>query len=89
MATEISVRATPTRDGFSCRVEIKEARGRSSHLVRVTEDELRRYGRGRGVEELVTASFWFLLEREPPSSILAAFDLSTIGRYFPEFEERI
>jgi hypothetical protein len=83
------VESIPTKDGFSCQVEIQEARGTSSHLVRVTEEELVRYGHGRGVEELVRASFRFLLEREPPSSILHAFDLSTISRYFPEFQELV
>lgn len=34
---------------------------------------------------LVRASFEFLLEREPASSILAEFELDVIGRYFPEY----
>ena len=33
------------------------------------------------------ASFEFLLEREPPSSILGRFDLDIIGRYFPEYAD--
>jgi hypothetical protein len=57
--------------------------------VRVSQEELLRYGRGRSVEELVRASFEFLLQREPPASILADLDLSAIERYFPEFQERI
>jgi hypothetical protein len=40
-------------------------------------------------ERLVEASFEFLLEREPNTSILRSFDLLVIGRYFPEYEERI
>jgi hypothetical protein len=34
---------------------------------------------------LVRASFEFLLEREPATSILRRFDLDVIGRYFPEY----
>jgi hypothetical protein len=34
---------------------------------------------------LVRVSFEFLLEREPPASILRTFDLDVIGRYFPEY----
>ena len=34
-------------------------------------------------EDLVRASFAFLLEREPSESILREFDLTVIGRYFP------
>ena len=38
---------------------------------------------------LVRDSFDFLLEREPRESILRAFELSEIGRYFPEWEAEI
>ncbi|HVF13539.1 MAG TPA: hypothetical protein VM942_03010 [Acidimicrobiales bacterium] len=38
---------------------------------------------------LVQESFAFLLEREPPSSILGRFELTVIGRYFPEYEREI
>ncbi len=40
-------------------------------------------------EWLIIQSFKFLLEREPNTAILDAFDLAEIGRYFPEFEEEI
>ena len=40
-------------------------------------------------EELIRKSFEFLLEREPKESILARFDLTVIGRYFPEYEREI
>jgi hypothetical protein len=36
---------------------------------------------------LVRASFEFLLEREPSSSILRRFDLDVIGQYFPEYHD--
>lgn len=40
-------------------------------------------------ETVVRESFVFLLEREPPSSILKAFSLDVIGRYFPEYDEEM
>lgn len=40
-------------------------------------------------ETLVERSFEFLLEREPNTSILPRFNLSTITRYFPEYESTI
>jgi len=40
-------------------------------------------------EHLVSRSFDFLLERESNSSILRSFDLTVIGRYFPEYERTI
>lgn len=39
------------------------------------------------VGELVRRSFAFLLENEPPESILRRFDLREIERYFPEYPE--
>ena len=40
-------------------------------------------------ERVVRASFEFLLEREPASSILPEFSLEVIGRYFPEYEQEL
>jgi hypothetical protein len=42
-----------------------------------------------GPEELVRASFEFLLEREPASSILRKFSLDIISRYFPDYPAEI
>src|SRR3989442_12793343 len=42
-----------------------------------------------GAETLVEKSFQFLLEREPNTSILRAFDLAVIQRYFPDYEKTI
>jgi len=59
------------------------------HRVRLSKAELERLGRGKPVEDLLKESFRFLLEREPNTSILGSFDLSLIGRYFPEYEREI
>ena len=62
----------------------------SKHRVRVTPDDLRRFGgEDLSAERLLEASFRFLLERESNTSILASFDLPVIGRYFPEYEKEI
>jgi hypothetical protein len=45
--------------------------------------------RAATTERLIEASFEFLLEREPNTSILREFDLPVIGRYFPEYESSI
>ena len=46
--------------------------------------------RGRpDVERLVYETFDFLLEREPRESILRAFDLTVVSRYFPEYDDEI
>ncbi|TMC81253.1 MAG: hypothetical protein E6J08_08025 [Chloroflexi bacterium] len=60
--------------------------------VTVSAAELARWGRGDqlgNVEDLVERSFEFLLLREPPSSILRRFELSTIQRYFPDYDREI
>ncbi len=43
--------------------------------------------KGTSPEVLIRASFEFLLEREPASSILSNFELSIIQNYFPEYED--
>jgi hypothetical protein len=40
-------------------------------------------------EQVIDAAFRFLLDREAKESILARFDLSTINRYFPEFDRTL
>jgi hypothetical protein len=87
---EITVR--PAAGGWVCEVAVEHEGERSRHSVSVSESDLRRWGRGQGdeaVEDLVRRSFDFLLEREPPSSILPRFDLSVIQRYFPEYDQEL
>jgi hypothetical protein len=38
---------------------------------------------------LVRESFVFLLEREPPSSIMGEFSLDVISQYFPEYYDEM
>ena len=64
--------------------------GATTHDVTVTAEDLVRLApTGTPVEALVTASFVFLLEREPRESILRRFDLAVISRYFPQYEREI
>jgi hypothetical protein len=39
--------------------------------------------------EVVRAAFAFLLDREPVTSILTAFDCAVIRRYFPEVDREL
>jgi hypothetical protein len=55
------------------------------HLFAVTVDEVDVQELGGHAEQLVRASFAFLLEREPVTSILRNFDLAVIENYFPEW----
>ena len=84
MAAEVSCSAE--KDGYRCTVDVSTGGSTSHHIVRVAASDLDRWGRGRSVDDLVRASFDFLLAREPKESILKAFDLAVIKRYFPDYD---
>lgn len=76
-------------DGTTFHVTVT-ARVKTDHTVTVDPSYHEKLTAGRvSVEDLVEKSFEFLLEREPNTSILKEFDLPTINRYFPEYEETI
>lgn len=88
----VTVDAEAQGKDWKCHVAVDHRHGRTEHLVTVSQDDLKRWGRGiakEDVEDLVRRSFDFLLKREPPSSILRTFDLSVIGRYFPDYDRVI
>ncbi|HEU5202895.1 MAG TPA: hypothetical protein VFU17_01225 [Candidatus Limnocylindrales bacterium] len=89
--TEITVEATRTTDGWTCQVVVADSDGsRTHHQVRVTRADLERLASAADdPADLVRRSFLFLLSREPKESILRAFDLPVIARYFPEYERTI
>lgn len=67
-------------------VKVRAARGETSHTVSVPKELLATLGVPEvPVEEIVRASFAFLLDREPARSILPRFSLDVVGRYFPEY----
>jgi hypothetical protein len=71
-------------------VRVREADSSTEHDVTVSSHDLDRLGSSYGsAEAFVAACFEFLLAREPKESILGTFDVSAIGRYFPEFERVI
>jgi hypothetical protein len=86
----LDVRCDPHGDGWSCRVRVGDDSGATSHEVAVSAETLERLAPGAAdPEELVRASFEFLLARESRESILRRFDLMVIRRYFPEYEREI
>jgi hypothetical protein len=90
--TAIDVRCAPIPTGWRCAVTIDDGRGRSAHDVTVTTEDatnLAAAADAADVERLVYETIAFLLEREPKESILQAFDITVVSRYFPEFEAEI
>jgi len=88
----IDARCAPTPTGWRCAVTIDDGHGTSTHDVTVaTEDstDLAAATDAADVERLVYETMAFLLEREPKESILRSFDITVVGRYFPEFDHEI
>jgi len=89
--TTITVTEARSRPAYELSVTVRDGRGETHHTVTM---DAATYGRladasGATPEELVHAVFEFLLEREPKESILSRFDVTVVGRYFPEFEQSI
>jgi hypothetical protein len=75
-----------TPDGWACNVIVGTDDMATRHTVSVSQADLEDLAPGHyDPEELVTASFAFLLEREPRESILREFQLPVIERYFPGY----
>ena len=65
-------------------VEVRAGNVTTTHDVHVPSGLAEQLGcPGAGDLDLVEASFRYLLEREPNTSILRSFSLDEIGRYFP------
>jgi hypothetical protein len=88
--TGIAVTCSVVEGGWSCVVRVTDDGTSTEHRVGVSAADLGRLEPGAvDPVELVRRSFVFLLEREPKESILRSFELTIIGRYFPEWERRI
>ena len=70
------------------RVRLPEA-GRSYRVHLDPATHVRLTGGALTPETLLERSFAFLLEREPASAILPEFELTVIGRYFPEWPDHV
>lgn len=88
-ATHIDVGCDGSGGGWRCRVTVGDDPAATTHDVEVTDADISRLAPGAEVEQLVEASFRFLLEHEPREAILRRFQLPVIGRYFPEYAAEI
>jgi hypothetical protein len=79
--------AAPRRDAAMTRFTVRV--DGMSYDVGVSDSDADQLAPGVDPKELVRESFRFLLEREPPESILSRFDLSVIERYFPGYRGEI
>ncbi len=85
------IKVTTIDDGDPARFEVTVSDGgESRHEVTVSRTDLARLTPNEeSGEQLVEAAFRFLLDREPKESIMSAFDITVISRFFPEFEREI
>lgn len=71
-------------------VQVREGNVDTSHRVTVPESLLDDLGVTDAEEEkIVRESFDFLLEREPATSILREFTLTSISDFFPEYLDEL
>jgi hypothetical protein len=86
----IAVKLTDSGDPMRFEVVISDGGGSSRHQVTASAADIARLAPpATTAEDIVEASFRFLLDREPKESILARFDLTVIARYFPDFEAKL
>ncbi len=79
------VDCTAREGGWHCSVVLGDA----EHSVQVDRGTLDDLAPGRTPDDLVRASFTFLLEREPPESIMRSFELPIIGRFFADYPDEM
>lgn len=83
----ISVIADPAR-ALTFDVVVRDARSETLHRVTIEADDAARWAKlGAEPSRCVEAAMRFLLDREPKESILGAFDMRVIRRYFPNFDD--
>lgn len=75
----------PREGGWHCSVIL----GESEHSVQVDRRTLDDLAPGSTPDDLVRASFVFLLEREPPGSIMRSFELPIIARFFADYPDEM
>ena len=86
----IEVRRIAKSDPLEFEVIVREGTGETRHQVTISQETCHRLTASRyDQERCLKAAFRFLLDREPKESILGRFDVTTISRYFPEFEREL
>jgi hypothetical protein len=85
----IEVKLVKDGDPLEFAVTVRDAKSASRHHVTIAHKSCEDLGAAHTPEQVLEASFRFLLDREPKESILGRFDISVIARYFPEFEQEL
>ena len=83
------VECRATEDGWHCTVTLGDDPAATTHEVQVDREVLDDLAPSAPPEELVRASFVFLLEREPREAIMRSFELPIIGRFFGDYVDDV
>ena len=83
------VACQPNDAGWHCTVTLGDDAAATTHEVSLDRDTLDDLAPGTPPEDLVRASFEFLLEREPREAIMRSFELPIIGRFFGDYRDEI
>ena len=75
--------------GWRCSVVVGDDASATEHDVQVDRATLDDLAPGATPDELVRESFTYLLEREPRESIMRAFELPIIARFFADYPDQI
>jgi hypothetical protein len=87
--SDVAISVTPaSAHALTFDVVVRDARGESRHRVSMEADEAKRWAKlGAEPSHCVEAAMRFLVDRESKKSILSAFDMRVIRRYFPDFDD--
>ena len=87
--SDITISVTPAAaETLTFDVVVRESRGESRHRVTIEAGEAECWAKlGAEPSDCVKAAMQFLIDRELKESILTAFDMRVIRRYFPEFDD--
>ena len=77
-------------DDTKYRVTIEGPEKTTTHEVTIDHPYVERLTGGwHTTETLLEQTFEFMLEREPNTLILKRFEITTLPRYFPDYERRV
>ena len=84
------VECAPTDGGWTCTVRVGDDPAATEHAVTLEREALVGLApTSTTPEELLVASFRFLLERESRESIMRSFELPIITRFFGDYEAEV
>ena len=87
---QIQTTSKKTNADWTVDVTVSEGASSTQHTVTVPEVDFEKLTSNQvSVDDLVTASFRFLLKHEPKEAILSDFNIMTIAQYFPQFPQSI